>query len=247
MSDHDPQARVVYDYPEDRLVGTVLATGETFATDDPRRMAEWLFAAGARHGRVLMPDWREGDISPPKGDKIALNYRLVQLGMDESARRKIEGIKPRSPWKTRYFVDTEFTSFENCQLISIGIVGEDGREFYAERTDFDQSACSDFVKSSVLRKLGQFPGRAMPFAQLRIELREWLEAIPTKPKPVLSYDYHGDYDLVELAIGGRLPAGWSHENVSGKLDAERLAAFVAEHAGEHHALFDARANALAFR
>jgi hypothetical protein len=38
-----------------------------------------------------------------------------------------------SPWKTRYFVDTEFTDFIDCQLISVAIVGEDGREFYGER------------------------------------------------------------------------------------------------------------------
>ncbi|MDE1181494.1 hypothetical protein [Paraburkholderia sp.] len=39
---------------------------------------------------------------------------------------------PRSPWKTRYFLDTEFTDFNAFQLISVAIVGEDGREFYGE-------------------------------------------------------------------------------------------------------------------
>jgi len=76
-------ARVVYDYPKDELVGTVLATGVTFVTRDPKQMAEWLFAAGVRHGQVSMPDWREGDIAPAGGDKIALNYRLNQLGRQE--------------------------------------------------------------------------------------------------------------------------------------------------------------------
>jgi hypothetical protein len=154
---------------------------------------------------------------------------------------------PRSPWKTRYFLDTEFTSFEDCHLISIGIVGEDGREFYAERTDFDQNACSDFTKTVVLPQLGQFSGRSMPFQQLRDELRAWLEAVPSKPKPVLSYDYQGDYDLLQQTLGGGLPAGWRHENIAMKVDAARLAAYVTKHGGEHHALFDARANAHAFR
>jgi len=78
-------ARVVYDYPKDELIGTVLATGATFVTSDPKQMAEWLFAAGVRHGQVSMPDWREGDIAPATGDKIAINHRLVQLGREESA------------------------------------------------------------------------------------------------------------------------------------------------------------------
>jgi hypothetical protein len=154
---------------------------------------------------------------------------------------------PRSPWKTRYFLDTEFTSFEDCHLISIGIVSEDGREFYAERTDFDVSACSDFTKTAVLPQLGRFPGRSMPFRQIRDELRAWLHAVSEKPKPVLCYDYQGDYDLLGLLIGGALPAGWRHENIAMKIDAARLAAYVANHGGEHHALFDARANAYAFR
>jgi hypothetical protein len=159
----------------------------------------------------------------------------------------MEGIKPRSPWKTRYFVDTEFTGFEDCHLISIAIVGEDGREFYAERTDFDLTACSDFVKAVVLPQLGQVPGRAMPLEQLRTELHAWLAAVPKKPKPVLCYDYHGDYELLGALLDGGLPSGWRHENIFMKIDGARLAAYMAENGGEHHALFDARANAYAFR
>jgi hypothetical protein len=80
----DCQARVTYDYAADKLIGTVYATGATFTTSDPKEMAEWLFAAGVRHGGVSMPDWREGDVAPCTGDKIALNYRLNQLGREGS-------------------------------------------------------------------------------------------------------------------------------------------------------------------
>ncbi|WP_321879436.1 3'-5' exonuclease family protein [Burkholderia cepacia] len=153
---------------------------------------------------------------------------------------------PRSPWRTRYFLDTEFTSFDACQLVSIAIVSEDGREFYAERSDFDRALCSDFVREIVLPQLGQFPGRAMTSAQLRDVLRAWLEAVPTKPKPVLSYDYEGDFVLLEQLLGGPLPRGWKAENICPRLNAGRLAAYFAEHGGEHHALHDARANAQAF-
>ena len=33
------------------------------------------------------------------------------------------------------FLDTEFTKFNSPDLISLALVAEDGREFYAERTD----------------------------------------------------------------------------------------------------------------
>ncbi|WP_075358501.1 3'-5' exoribonuclease [Caballeronia sordidicola] len=153
----------------------------------------------------------------------------------------------RSPWKTRYFLDTEFTSFDDCQLISLAIVGEDGREFYAECSNFDLSLCSDFVKSTVLPQLGQFPGRAMPFLQIREELEKWLATIPAKPKPVLCVDFVGDLTLLNHVIDGDLPAGWKEELVAQRIDQERLSSYFAEHGGEHHALHDARANALAYR
>ena len=57
------------------------------------------------------------------------------------------------------FVDTEFTDFLNCDLISIAIVAADGREFYGERSDFDQGSCSEFVRAAILPQLGQYPDR----------------------------------------------------------------------------------------
>jgi hypothetical protein len=154
---------------------------------------------------------------------------------------------PRSPWKTRYFLDTEFTDFDRCQLISIAIAGEDKREFYGECSDFELSWCSSFVREIVLPQLGQFPDRSMAFALLGNELQAWLQTVPLRPKPVLCYDFHGDFDLLVKLLGGPLPHGWKHENVAQRIDAERLAQYVASYGGEHHALYDARANAYAFR
>ena len=48
------------------------------------------------------------------------------------------------------FLDTEFTDFVDCDCIAIGLVAEDGREFYAELTDYRQEACSDCVRETVL-------------------------------------------------------------------------------------------------
>lgn len=48
----------------------------------------------------------------------------------------------------RLYVDTEFTDFLDCDLISIAIVSADGREFYGERSDFDLQSCSEFVRAA---------------------------------------------------------------------------------------------------
>ncbi len=154
---------------------------------------------------------------------------------------------PRSPWKMRYFIDTEFTDFTDSRLISLALVGEDGSEFYGEVSDFEQPRCNNFVRAVVLPQLGKFPGRSMPLIQLRDELQAWLLAVPLKPRPVLCYDSGADYELVTDLLGGPLPRGWKHENVFLKIDAERWAQYIAVHGSEHHALYDARANAFAFR
>lgn len=154
--------------------------------------------------------------------------------------------KPRSPWKTRYFVDTEFTDFLDCQLISVAIVSEDGLEFYGERSDFTLNACSEFVRAAVLPQLGQFPERSMPAERLRDELRAWLTSVPTKPKPILCFDYQGDYDLVYDLLDGEMPGGWKFEHVGNRLNPERMEAYFRQHGGRHHALHDARANQQAY-
>jgi hypothetical protein len=148
-------------------------------------------------------------------------------------------------WDNRYFIDTEFTDFRQCQLISLALVGENGYEFYGERTDFDPALCSDFVTAVVLPQLGQIAGRAMPFTQLREAVHEWLRSIPGDAGPVLCYDYETDLNLFRFLLGGPLPRGWRVENIAGRRDRERRAAYYARHGGEHHALHDARANAFA--
>ncbi|MCZ8132571.1 MAG: hypothetical protein O9284_14900 [Steroidobacteraceae bacterium] len=52
------------------------------------------------------------------------------------------------------FIDTEFTDLRAPQLISLGLVAEDGREFYAERCDLPVDACTPFVERKVLPLLG---------------------------------------------------------------------------------------------
>ena len=53
------------------------------------------------------------------------------------------------------FFDTEFTGLIiDPRLISIGLVSEDGREFYAELSDtYQGSQCDQFVQEAVLPRL----------------------------------------------------------------------------------------------
>jgi hypothetical protein len=150
------------------------------------------------------------------------------------------------------FIDTEFTNFEkgNRELISIGLVADDGREFYGESTEFRKESCTAFVNDVVLPKLGRFPGRAMLRAQLRKELLGWLAQYDDQ-QPVLCYDFIVDIvlflDLV-LYMPGRLV----EKNIWPLIDEAAVEQyFMSAHvAGEpdedHHALYDARANRYAY-
>ena len=53
------------------------------------------------------------------------------------------------------FLDTEFTDSLDCDLISIGMVSEDGEhELYLERSDYRMEWCNSFVHAAVLPQLG---------------------------------------------------------------------------------------------
>jgi len=78
------------------------------------------------------------------------------------------------------FFDTEFTKFRTVddepKLISIGLVAEDGREFYAELLDtWDISDCSQFVISVVLELLDN--EEYVKEADLAVKLKDWIESL----------------------------------------------------------------------
>lgn len=57
-----------------------------------------------------------------------------------------------------YFLDTEFIEDgKTIDLISIGIVAEDGREYYALNYDCDLSKASQWVKQNVLKMIPEKP------------------------------------------------------------------------------------------
>ena len=146
----------------------------------------------------------------------------------------------------RLYVDTEFTDFLDCDLISIAIVSADGREFYGERSDFDLQSCSEFVRAAILPQLGQFPDQVFTREKLRVTLLEWLHQFSGEPGPrMLCFDYGGDWELL-VDLLGDVPIGWQACHLAGgSLDHHKMEAYYREQGGRHHALHDARANCYA--
>lgn len=54
----------------------------------------------------------------------------------------------------KIFFDTEFTGLhKGTTLLSLGMVAEDGRMFYAELMDFDESQCDKWIMDNVVKNL----------------------------------------------------------------------------------------------
>jgi len=56
--------------------------------------------------------------------------------------------------KTKIFFDTEFTGLhQNTTLISIGLISECGKSFYAELTDYDKGQIDEWLQNNVISNL----------------------------------------------------------------------------------------------
>ena len=54
----------------------------------------------------------------------------------------------------KIFFDTEFTGLhKNTTLISVGLIDENGRTFYAEFSDYDESQCDEWIHENVIKHL----------------------------------------------------------------------------------------------
>lgn len=163
----------------------------------------------------------------------------------------------------KLFIDTEFSSLEkrNSRLVSIGLIAEDGREFYAELPKHTWSfKCSDFVLEIVEPVLWHGSYSMTP-AELSAALRDWLTQFDQVEIVTDSPDW--DFWFLCLILEVDKDAGWP-ANVSRKPcrfdpegatihDSKDLAARESfEHYWtdkthfRHHALHDAKALRLAW-
>lgn len=166
----------------------------------------------------------------------------------------------------KYFLDTEFIEDgKTIDLISIGIVAEDGRELYIENADADTSKANEWVKENVLPHLVHQKSQ-----EGKIEWNMWVRDggigglfhhkdiareirlfVGEDQKPEF-WGYYADYDWVVFCqLFGTmmdLPKGFPRFC----LDIKQLAFMLGnpklpeQSSTEHHALEDARWNKKAF-
>lgn len=139
----------------------------------------------------------------------------------------------------KFWFDTEFIEDgHTIDLISIGIVSEDNREYYAESLECDLSKANDWMKANVIPKLH---GNAIPRARIAFEI---LQFVGKKPE---FWAYYASYDWVVLCqlygLMVHLPSSWPRWC----RDIKQLCVSVGDPKlqklnGEHDALVDARWN-----
>lgn len=165
--------------------------------------------------------------------------------------------------QTRYWFDTEFIEDgATIELLSIGVVCEDGRQFYAESADADWSQANEWVIANVLPHLhlaGWTPSfiegvppmpdqdrghrDVMHRAEIAGELLKFVNHGQHRPE---FWAYYGDYDWVVLCqLYGRmidLPQSWPMFAMDVKQYAVMLGdpRLPEQTSIEHHALADAR-------
>jgi hypothetical protein len=148
----------------------------------------------------------------------------------------------------KIFIDTEFTDFLDCHLISLGMVAETGEEFYVE-VPYPDVACSAFVREAVIPLLGSIENAQCPFVELRHRILDWLSLIRHDGEIVeICFDFQTDWDLFNDAMDYRVP-DWCCPRLIARNINEllRYSFHKKNNLPEHHALYDARANRYAFR
>lgn len=96
-----------------------------------------------------------------------------------------------------FFYDTEFIEDGvTIDLVSIGVVDETGREFYAVSTEFDGSRAIPWVRRHVLDKL---PSTGDPAWRSREKIRtDLLEFLTAPGQPIELWAWIAAYDHVAL-------------------------------------------------
>jgi len=143
----------------------------------------------------------------------------------------------------RYFIDTEFIEDgRTIDLVSIGVVAEDGRELYLQSSEVDWSKANEWVLANVRPHLwGDYADAS------REEIAERLRLfVIHDDSPPEFWGYYADYDWVVIAqLYGTmmdLPKGWPMFCMDLKqLAVEKGNPRLIDLGGvEHHALADAR-------
>lgn len=148
----------------------------------------------------------------------------------------------------RYYLDTEFIEDGmTIELISIGVVADDGREFYAESADVDLTRASDWVKANVVPHLTGVDDDDASQVLPRSEIAEHLRAFIGDDRPEF-WSWCSAYDWVVLCqLYGTMmdkPDGWPSYCCDIQQELDRLGLsdddLPPASDAEHNALADAR-------
>lgn len=136
----------------------------------------------------------------------------------------------------KIYFDTEFIeNGRTIDLLSIGMVREDGAEFYAELYEADRSRASDWVKENVL------PSLTGPVKLRRVVAEMIIEFAGDNPE---FWAWYADYDWVALCqLYGRmidLPPGWPMYCRDYKQTCDEQGLQLVQQNSKHNALGDAR-------
>ncbi|MBU0500011.1 MAG: 3'-5' exoribonuclease [Gammaproteobacteria bacterium] len=141
----------------------------------------------------------------------------------------------------RYWFDTEFhDDGRHLALISIGVVAEDGREYYAVSSDYDPDRATDWLVRNVLPQLGDVEKKS------RQLIRQELQAFFAEGARPEFWADCGEYDWIILRqLFGTLtdwPEGWPF--LAMDVEQWRIQSgappFPPQQTGHHNALADAR-------
>lgn len=150
----------------------------------------------------------------------------------------------------RYWLDTEFLEDgKTIELISIGIVSNDGREYYAENSEFDPARATDWLNENVMPHL--IGGEASkPRQQIAEEIYQFCHP-ETYGRPNF-WGYYADYDWVVFCwLWGRMidkPDGFPMfcNDIKQWCEARGNPRLPEQTTTAHNALEDARWNKQAF-
>lgn len=169
------------------------------------------------------------------------------------------------------FFDTEFTGLhQHTTLISIGFVAENGREFYAELNDYDESQIGDWIQDNVIANLiydnrdgnwsytdGAHTGRSGDRAYIVRELQLWFASL-MELSNVDQFEMWSDclaYDWVlfcQLWNGALKVPEWIYyipfdistlfkiKGVDPDINREKFIGWIKKNQNKHNALWDAK-------
>jgi hypothetical protein len=106
------------------------------------------------------------------------------------------------------FLDTEFTTLQSPNLLSLGMVTSDGREHYVELDLHTQEGrsrrqqASEFVKSTVFKMWGAVPGANCDAREMGSHTAGWLLSLAKEASaPIrIAYDFWADFALLQSCV-----------------------------------------------